>query len=191
MALFFSDNQIYLTLKNLSVDNECKCQTLSLYPYTSPALPPVYNIQSFSRAKLHVCGNSHMYTNLRMCDRRGVYSPSTSKFLNQTLTYCNSSTFSILQESACTFCIEYGFSCVRQKACVVGFVCVPTYACATNEKDCIAQWVEHWSRDPGSLGSIPSWRPWSCIFCNWPRLGLKMDMTYHSDTRIYLTLKNL
>ena len=27
---------------NLSVDNECKCQILSLYLYTSPALPHIY-----------------------------------------------------------------------------------------------------------------------------------------------------
>ena len=33
----------------------------------------------------------------------------------------------------------------------------------------VAQSVECWSRD-----SIPSRRPWSCIFRNWSRLGLKM-----------------
>ena len=35
---------LYSNLKNLSVDNECKCQILSLiYPYTSQALH-IYNI---------------------------------------------------------------------------------------------------------------------------------------------------
>ena len=34
--------------------------------------------------------------------------------------------------------------------------------------------VEHWSRDPEGAGSIPSRRPWSCIFRNWSRFGLKM-----------------
>ena len=37
-------------------------------------------------------------------------------------------------------------------------------------------------------GSISSRRPWSCIFRNWSRLGLKMYNL--SETRIYLTLKN-
>ena len=48
----------------------------------------------------------------------------------------------------------------------------------------VAQLVERWSRDPGIVGSftsIPSQRPWSCIFRNWSRLGLKMY--------IFLTLK--
>ena len=32
--------EVYLTLKNLSVDNECKCQVLSLiYPYTRNSRP--------------------------------------------------------------------------------------------------------------------------------------------------------
>ena len=38
----------------------------------------------------------------------------------------------------------------------------------------VAQSVERWSRDPEVAGSIPSWRPWSCILCNW--LSLKMSI---------------
>ena len=38
----------------------------------------------------------------------------------------------------------------------------------------VAQLVERWSRDPEGAGSIPSRRPWSCIFRNWSRLSLKM-----------------
>ena len=34
---------VFFSSVSLSVNNECKCQILSLiYPYTSPALPPVY-----------------------------------------------------------------------------------------------------------------------------------------------------
>ena len=44
---------------------------------------------------------------------------------------------------------------------------------------CVVQSVEHWSRDP--IGSISSWRSWSCIFRNWSRLGFKIY--------IFLTLK--
>ena len=36
---------------------------------------------------------------------------------------------------------------------------------------------------------IPSRKPWSCMFRNWSRLSL--ENVYLSDTRIYLTLKNL
>ena len=38
----------------------------------------------------------------------------------------------------------------------------------------VAQSVERWSRDPGSRLEFPAGRPWSCIFRNWSRLGLKM-----------------
>ena len=38
----------------------------------------------------------------------------------------------------------------------------------------VAQLVKRWSRDPEGAGSIPSQRPWSCIFRNWSRLSLKM-----------------
>ena len=38
----------------------------------------------------------------------------------------------------------------------------------------VAQLVERWSRDPEGMGSIPSRRPWSCIFHNWSCLSLKM-----------------
>ena len=47
-----------------------------------------------------------------------------------------------------------------------------------------AQTVERWSR---VVGSIPSRRPWSCIFRNWSRFG--SYNVYPSDTRIYLNLK--
>ena len=40
----------------------------------------------------------------------------------------------------------------------------------------VAQLVERWSRDPEGAGSIPSWRPWSCIFSNWSRLSLKINI---------------
>ena len=40
----------------------------------------------------------------------------------------------------------------------------------------VAQSVERWSRDPEVAGSIPSWRPWSCIFRNWSLQGLKMHI---------------
>ena len=37
--VYLSDTRISLTLKNLSVDNECKCKILCLiYPYTSLAI---------------------------------------------------------------------------------------------------------------------------------------------------------
>ena len=54
--IYLSDTRIYLTLKsNLSVDNECKCQVLSLiYTYASIALPSTHkqNSHPSSRQRL-------------------------------------------------------------------------------------------------------------------------------------------
>ena len=46
----------------------------------------------------------------------------------------------------------------------------------------VAQSVEHWFRDPGQVNGFDCWRHWSCIFCKWFQLGLKM---YTVNLRIY------
>ena len=73
----------------------------------------------------------------------------------------------------------------------VGEVCTNGSAICKFCSNCYSL-LGHWSRNPEVARSFPSRRPWSCIFCDWSQLSLKMYIFRHSNASfICLSLNHI